>query len=98
MIPQRSNASLIFDRVKQGFIIGFSAGAAAGLFIGGIQVLTSGPLPGKTYVGTIGRAMLQSGGWFGLLVAVGSTIRGDCEGPAMQSYLHKQVYISRIQK
>lgn len=63
--------------MKQGFIMGAISGAAVGFVVGGLTVLTSGPAPGKTIFYTIGRSMLQTGGWLGCLLSVGSLMRAE---------------------
>jgi hypothetical protein len=44
----------------QGFAMGAFAGMTVGLVVGTLGVMISGPTPGKTYVQTVGRQMIQT--------------------------------------
>ncbi|OAD60846.1 Reactive oxygen species modulator 1 [Eufriesea mexicana] len=63
-----------WDRVKQGFMIGFCVGMASGVIFGGYSVIRYG-LRGKEMIRNLGKAVLQGSGTFGTFMAIGSGIR-----------------------
>jgi hypothetical protein len=44
----------------QGFAMGAFAGMTVGLVVGTLGVMISGPSPGKTYISTVGKQMIQT--------------------------------------
>ncbi|CAK9303371.1 unnamed protein product [Gordionus sp. m RMFG-2023] len=70
----RGNAPSCFDRVKMGFTMGFCIGLAAGGLFSGFSALRYG-LRGKELISNMGKIMLQSGGTFGVFMAIGTGIR-----------------------
>merc|ERR1711962_965211 len=63
-----------FDRVKLGFMMGFSVGMATGALFGGFTALRYG-LRGRELLNNVGKTMVQSGATFGTFMAIGSGIR-----------------------
>ncbi|KAM3922395.1 reactive oxygen species modulator 1 [Leptodactylus fuscus] len=63
-----------FDKVKMGFMMGFSVGMAAGALFGTFSCLRFG-MRGRELIGGIGKTMMQSGGTFGTFMAIGMGIR-----------------------
>ncbi|XP_018027792.1 reactive oxygen species modulator 1 [Hyalella azteca] len=70
----QSQGPSCWDRVKIGFMMGFSVGLATGALFGGFTAIRYG-LRGRELVGNVGKVMLQSGGTFGTFMAIGSGIR-----------------------
>lgn len=62
------------DKVKMGFGMGFCIGMATGVLLGGFQALRFG-LKGRELRSSVGKAMLQAGGSFGVFMAVGTALR-----------------------
>ncbi|WAR17605.1 ROMO1-like protein [Mya arenaria] len=62
------------DRIKLGFMMGFSVGLATGVVFGGIQAFRFGAR-GRELIQTVGKSSLQGGGTFGTFMAIGSGIR-----------------------
>lgn len=83
--------------LKQGFLMGAAVGITVGGVIGAMTVLTVGPAPGKTYVSTVGRHMLQTGAWMGAIMSLGSVLRGE-EVQQTMEYKRMPVYISSYPK
>ncbi|KAJ3302111.1 hypothetical protein HDV03_005400 [Kappamyces sp. JEL0829] len=73
-------------------------GMVVGLFVGGISVITVGPAPGKTFMGTVGGHMLQTGGWLGAVLSIGSVIRGEekLPHPFIRQHQWRQMPVSRV--
>jgi len=63
-----------FDRIKLGFMMGFTVGVVTGGLFGGFSCIRMG-LRGRELVGQVGKTMVQSGGTFGTFMAIGSGIR-----------------------
>ncbi|CAL4126976.1 unnamed protein product, partial [Meganyctiphanes norvegica] len=63
-----------FDRVKLGFMMGFSVGMATGALFGGFTALRYG-LRGRELLNNVGKVMMQSGGTFGTFMSIGAGIR-----------------------
>lgn len=63
-----------FDRVKLGFMMGFTVGVATGALFGGFSCIRYG-LRGRELLGQVSKTMVQSGGTFGTFMAIGSGIR-----------------------
>ncbi|XP_069106527.1 reactive oxygen species modulator 1-like isoform X2 [Argopecten irradians] len=63
-----------FDKMKIGFMMGFSVGMASGMIFGGFSALRYG-LRGRELVQTVGKTMVQGGGTFGTFMTVGTAIR-----------------------
>ena len=55
-------------------IIGFGIGMSTGLLFGGFQAFRLG-LRGRELFSTLGKAMAQAGGSFGLFMSVGTALR-----------------------
>jgi hypothetical protein len=70
-------------RLSQGFLMGAFAGLSVGFVIGTLSCLTMGPKQGS-WTRTIGKQMLMTSGWLGLVLGVGSCIRGDEEVQTME--------------
>jgi len=63
-----------YDRVKLGFMMGFSVGMATGALFGGFTALRYG-LRGRELLNNVGKVMMQSGGTFGTFMSIGAGIR-----------------------
>ncbi|KAB7504729.1 UNVERIFIED_CONTAM: hypothetical protein RMT77_010136 [Armadillidium vulgare] len=63
-----------WDKVKLGFMMGFTVGIATGSLFGGFTAIRYG-LRGKELVASVGKVMMQSGGTFGTFMAIGAGIR-----------------------
>ncbi|CAJ0941140.1 unnamed protein product [Ranitomeya imitator] len=72
--PYGQSQPSCFDKVKMGFMMGFSVGMAAGALFGTFSCLRFG-MRGRELVGGIGKTMMQSGGTFGTFMAIGMGIR-----------------------
>jgi hypothetical protein len=77
--------------------MGALTGMAVGFVIGSASVLISGPAPGRTYFSTIGKSMIQSGGWFGCLMSVGSVLRAEETAPWMH-YKNTRIYLTKTNR
>lgn len=75
-LPQdhRRQGPRCWDRIKMGFMMGFTVGLASGILLGGFNGLRYG-LRGMELVRTIGKGSIQGGAVFGTFMAVGSGIR-----------------------
>ncbi|XP_073995215.1 reactive oxygen species modulator 1 [Rhodnius prolixus] len=63
-----------WDKMRMGFLIGFSVGIASGALFGGFTAFRYG-LRGRELVNNLAKTMLQSGGTFGTFMAIGTGIR-----------------------
>ena len=63
-----------FDRIKFGFLLGATVGASVGALYGAYAGIRFG-LRGRELFSNLGKAILQTGGTFGVFMAVGSGIR-----------------------
>lgn len=63
-----------WDRVKYGFMLGATVGASVGALYGAFAGLRFG-LRGRELFSNLGKAVMQTGGTFGVFMAVGSAIR-----------------------
>ncbi|KAI9598934.1 reactive oxygen species modulator 1, partial [Syncephalis fuscata] len=66
----------VFDKLKMGAMMGGTVGLCIGLVFGTVNVVRFGPGQ-HGYLGTLGRSMASSAGFFGLLMAVGSVVRSE---------------------
>ncbi|XP_045131467.1 reactive oxygen species modulator 1-like [Portunus trituberculatus] len=73
-IYQQGQGPSCWDRVKLGFMMGFSVGMATGALFGGFTALRYG-LRGRELLNNVGKVMLQSGGTFGTFMSIGAGIR-----------------------
>ncbi|XP_053628933.1 reactive oxygen species modulator 1 [Cherax quadricarinatus] len=71
---QQGQGPSCWDRVKLGFMMGFSVGMATGALFGGFTALRYG-LRGRELMNNVGKVMLQSGGTFGTFMSIGAGIR-----------------------
>ncbi|XP_032793000.1 reactive oxygen species modulator 1 [Daphnia magna] len=71
---QQGQQQSCFDKMKVGFIMGFSIGMATGALFGGFGALRQG-LRGRELINTVGKIMVQGGGTFGTFMAIGTGIR-----------------------
>lgn len=62
------------DKITFGFLIGATVGASVGALYGGFYGLRFG-LRGRELFTNLGKAILQSGGTFGVFMGVGSGLR-----------------------
>ncbi len=62
------------DRMKMGFMMGACVGMASGLLLGGFSALRIG-LRGREWFSQVGTVMVQGGGSFGTIMAIGTAIR-----------------------
>ena len=60
-----------FDRIKFGFLLGATVGASVGALYGAYAGIRFG-LRGRELFSNLGKAILQTGGTFGVFMAVGS--------------------------
>ncbi|KAI9104646.1 reactive mitochondrial oxygen species modulator 1-domain-containing protein [Phlyctochytrium arcticum] len=67
------------DKAKMGFMMGASAGACVGFLYGSMTVLRGGPEPGRGYMSTVGKYMLQHGAMLGFFLSIGSFLRAEEE-------------------
>ncbi|PAA63347.1 hypothetical protein BOX15_Mlig015874g1, partial [Macrostomum lignano] len=72
--PRGAQGPSCFDRVKLGFLMGFSVGVGGGLIFGTFGGLRMG-YRGRELVRLVGSRMLQGGGSFGLFLSIGTLIR-----------------------
>jgi hypothetical protein len=70
----RQSGVRCFDRVKFGFMLGATVGASVGALFGAGAGIRYG-LRGRELFTNLGKAILQTGGTFGVFMAVGSAIR-----------------------
>ncbi|KAK9510351.1 hypothetical protein O3M35_005155 [Rhynocoris fuscipes] len=63
-----------WDKMRMGFLIGFSVGIASGALFGGFTAFRYG-LRGRELVNNLAKTVLQTGGTFGTFMAIGSGIR-----------------------
>ncbi|CAK9828501.1 Reactive oxygen species modulator 1 [Anthophora retusa] len=70
----QQHAPSCWDRMKFGFMVGFSVGVASGIIFGGYSAYRYG-LRGKELINNMGKTMLQGGGTFGTFMAIGTGIR-----------------------
>ncbi|CAK9799171.1 Reactive oxygen species modulator 1 [Anthophora quadrimaculata] len=70
----QQQAPSCWDRMKFGFMVGFSVGVASGIIFGGYSAYRYG-LRGKELINNMGKTMLQGGGTFGTFMAIGTGIR-----------------------
>ncbi|CAK9814972.1 Reactive oxygen species modulator 1 [Anthophora plagiata] len=70
----QQQAPSCWDRMKFGFVVGFSVGVASGIIFGGYSAYRYG-LRGKELINNMGKTMLQGGGTFGTFMAIGTGIR-----------------------
>ena len=70
----RPRGPTCFDRVKYGAMIGFAIGISTGALFGTFTGIRYG-LRGRELLTQLGKVMLQSGGSFGVFLAIGSAIR-----------------------
>ncbi|XP_060590923.1 reactive oxygen species modulator 1-like [Ruditapes philippinarum] len=75
-VPQGSyrQGPSCWDRIKLGFMMGFSVGLATGVLFGGFQAFRYGAR-GRELFQTVGKSSLQGAGTFGTFMAIGSGIR-----------------------
>ena len=71
---QHSGGVRCIDRVKLGFLMGGAIGASVGALYGGYAGIRYG-LRGRELLRGLGTAIAQSGGTFGVFMAIGSAIR-----------------------
>lgn len=71
---RQAGGQTCFDKVKMGFMMGFSIGMTTGLLFGGFQAFRLG-LRGRELFTTLGKSMGQAGGSFGLFMSVGTALR-----------------------
>ncbi|RKP10299.1 reactive oxygen species modulator 1, partial [Thamnocephalis sphaerospora] len=76
----------IFDKIKMGAIMGGTVGLCIGMVFGTVNIIRFGPGQ-HGYLGTLGRFMGSSAGFFGVLMSVGSVIRSEGERPMPLTYL-----------
>ncbi|KAJ3187151.1 Reactive oxygen species modulator 1 [Gaertneriomyces sp. JEL0708] len=60
-----------------GFMMGASAGACVGFLYGSMTVLRGGPEPGRGYISTVGKYMLQHGAMLGFFLSIGAFLRAE---------------------
>jgi hypothetical protein len=70
----------VFDKLKMGAIMGGTVGLCIGFVYGAFTLMRVGPGQ-HGYLGTLGRSMASSAGFFGLLMSVGAVIRTEGERP-----------------
>ena len=63
-----------FERIKYGAMIGFAVGLSTGAIFGTFGGIRYG-LRGRELLTLLGKTMLQTGGTFGVFMAIGSGIR-----------------------
>ena len=63
-----------FDKVKMGFLMGFTIGMSTGFLFGGFQAFRLG-LRGRELVSTLAKSMGQAGGSFGVFMSIGTALR-----------------------
>lgn len=68
------NEPTCFERMKMGFKIGFCIGLASGGLLGGLTALRCG-MRGRELFQNVGKGMVQTGGSFGMFMAIGNGIR-----------------------
>ena len=74
-VQQRySRGPSCFDRIKFGAMIGFAVGVSTGAIFGTFAGIRYG-LRGRELLTQLGKTMLQTGGTFGVFMAIGSGIR-----------------------
>lgn len=73
-VSRQSGGVRCLDRIKFGFLIGAAVGASVGALYGGYAGIRYG-LRGRELVRGLGTAIAQSGGTFGVFLAIGSAIR-----------------------
>ncbi|KAK5672963.1 Reactive oxygen species modulator 1 [Batrachochytrium dendrobatidis] len=57
--------------------MGATVGMTTGFIYGSYFVLTVGPPPGKSYVQSVGKHMLQQGSMLGFFLSIGSLLRNE---------------------
>lgn len=73
-MPRHSGGPTCFDRIKFGAMIGFAVGVSTGAIFGTFTGLRYG-LRGRELLSQLAKVMLQTGGTFGMFMAIGSGIR-----------------------
>eukprot|EP01135_Chromosphaera_perkinsii_P007610 Nk52_evm66s914 gene=Nk52_evmTU66s914 len=74
-IPTGPRRPTCFDIAKSGAVLGATMGVAIGAVFGTVGAVRAG-YRGKELVSVLGSSMIQYGGTFGLLMGVGSVVRG----------------------
>ncbi|KND05145.1 uncharacterized protein SPPG_00813 [Spizellomyces punctatus DAOM BR117] len=74
---QRSGEPSWVDKAKMGFMMGASAGMCVGFLYGSLTVLRGGPEPGRGYMSTVGKYMLQHGAMLGFFLSIGAFLRAE---------------------
>ncbi|KAI8822955.1 reactive mitochondrial oxygen species modulator 1-domain-containing protein [Fimicolochytrium jonesii] len=97
---QRAEGPTWFDKWKMGFIMGGSAGMCVGFLYGTMTVLRVGPDPGRGYMSTVGKYMLQHGAMLGFFLSIGAFLRNEerkaLEYPYPTSYTPWGIRQSRL--
>lgn len=73
-VSRQAGGVRCIDRVKFGFLIGAAVGASVGAMYGAYGGIRYG-LRGRELLRGLGSAIMQSGGTFGVFMAIGSAIR-----------------------